>query len=211
MTPLGGDLSDSSYMDEGFYIPERYYWSTGLESGLASTLRRGKEPQMIQGVLSAIKREGIEGHPNRQPFRGLLTWIDLPSDSGPSGAKGHRVILSRLAAENAVHTLLGMGVSHHLSGSSHDAKRKVGIVTHAEVIEKRLEIGGYLFARDFPEVVEAVRGGRAGDMGFSYEMTNVAVEDIRGKTWKVLDCTFTGAALIRKDRAAYRNTWIELL
>src|ERR1039458_5065212 len=60
VTPLGGDLSDSSYMDEGFYIPERYYWSTGLESGLASTLRRGKEPQMIQGVLSAIKREGIE-------------------------------------------------------------------------------------------------------------------------------------------------------
>src|ERR1039458_6147407 len=54
------DLSDGSYMDEGFYIPERYYWSTGLESGLASTLRMGKEPQMIQGVLSAIKREGIE-------------------------------------------------------------------------------------------------------------------------------------------------------
>ena len=208
---IRADLSPSSYVDEGFYIPDGYYRTTGLGTSLASTLRRGQEPQMIQGVLSAIKREGIEGHPNRQPFRGLLTWIDLPSDSGPSGAKGHRVILSRLAAENAVHTLLGMGVNWHESSEHHDPRRKVGIVTHAEVIEKRLEIGGYLFANDFPEVVKRVRDGRAGDMGFSYDMANVALEDPRGKVWKVLDCTFTGASLIRKDRAAYRNTWIELL
>ncbi len=34
-------------------------------------------------------------HPNRVPFRGVLTLVETPSYRAPSGARGHRVILTR--------------------------------------------------------------------------------------------------------------------
>jgi hypothetical protein len=166
---------------------------------------------MIQNVLSAIKREGGEGHINRQPFRGMLSWIDVPSDRVPSGSSGHRVIISRLAAENAIHSLLGMGVSHDKFSNNHDRRRKVGVITHAEVVDSRIEFAGYLFARDFPDVVDLVRDGRKSKYGFSYEITDVALVDRGARVWTVKDFTFTGAALISKNRAAYQDTWIELI
>jgi hypothetical protein len=178
---------------------------------LAGLFKRGSEPLMIQNVLCAIRREGSEGHPNRQPFRGLLTWIDVPSDRAVSGARGRRIVITRLAAENAIHTLLGMGIDHHPSSTHHDPRRKVGIITHAEVVEKRIEIAGFIFAKDFPEVVDAVRAGRTSEYGFSYAMSDVVIENTKQRVWTIAKCTFTGAALLLKHKAGYQNTWIELL
>ena len=50
------------------------------------------------------------GHPNRVPFSGVLTRLDAPSDRAPNGAAGHRVLLTRAAAERALPSLLGMAV-----------------------------------------------------------------------------------------------------
>jgi len=41
-------------------------------------------------------------HPNRVPFHGVLTRVDTVSDRAPSGAAGHRVLLSRAVAEGAL-------------------------------------------------------------------------------------------------------------
>ena len=38
----------------------------------------------------------------------------------------------------------------------HDVRRKVGVITRAEIVGQNLELGGYLFARDFPEIVEEI-------------------------------------------------------
>ena len=46
----------------------------------------------------AVDFPEVEGHPNRLPFEGCLTLVDLPSDKAPSGARGHRVVLTREAA-----------------------------------------------------------------------------------------------------------------
>ena len=46
----------------------------------------------------AIDLPPIAAHPNRAPFRGVLTLVDTPSDRAPSGARGHRVVLTRAAA-----------------------------------------------------------------------------------------------------------------
>ena len=49
----------------------------------------------------------------------------------------------------------------------------------------RIEVGGYLFARDFPEVVRGIRaqGGNPGvpgrALGMSYEITDARVDDLR--------------------------------
>jgi hypothetical protein len=50
----------------------------------------------------------------------------------------------------------------------------------------------------------------AGELGMSFEVTDVLVTDTRERVWTLMKVTFTGAAILRKDKAAYRDTWIEL-
>ena len=204
----------------------------------------------------ALDLPPVAGHPNRMAFRGVLTLLDAPSDRPPSGARGHRVLLTREAAETALPSLLGMGLDYAASLDRHEPRRKVGIITEAEIVDSRqspvagrqrtakqsalstqhsaeqhrptaesqepaaslatgnrqlatLTVSGYLFARDFPDVVRELRNaGRL--LGMSYEITDARVLDLRAAVWTVTEFTFTGAAVLRRDKAAYRDTWIEL-
>ena len=47
-------------------------------------------------------------------------------------------------------------------------------------------------------------------LGLSYEVTNVKLVDPKAEIWMLERVTFTGAAILRRDKAAYRDTWIEL-
>ena len=201
----------------------------------------------------AIDLPPIAAHPNRAPFRGVLTLVDTPSDRAPSGARGHRVVLTRAAAEQALPSLLGMALDYTPALDRHDTRHKVGIITEANVVSGQwsvasgqpkprnghrslatdhlrasaIEIAGYLYARDFPDVMRelreqcgpGLRPGIAGEgaratwhaLGMSYEITDARIDDLRAAVWTVSECTFTGAAVLRRDKAAYRDTWIELL
>jgi len=222
----------------------------------------------------AVAMPEVEGHPNRAGFRGVLTVVDVPSQRAPAGSKGRRVLLTRGAAEAALPSLLGMAVDYAPSFDRHDVRRKVGVITSAEVVGRNLEVGGYLYAKDFPDIVEeigktgrrgvkevkvpstiamqamrdegaklraslaaavqrirsltaAMRGGMSrdaapavvrmeaggsggGDLGMSFEVTDVVITDLRQRVWTLTKVTFTGAAILRKDKAAYQDTWIEL-
>jgi hypothetical protein len=179
----------------------------------------------------AIEMPAVDGHPNRAGFRGVLTIVDVASDKSPSGARGHRVLLTRRAAEAAIPSLMGMGLDYSPALDRHDARRKIGVITRAEIVGRVIEVGGFLYARDFPEIVAEigrpgrrtdasvsareksvdrnVRTARAG-LGMSYEITDALVEDITASVWVLNRVTFTGAAVLRRDKAAYRSTWIEL-
>jgi len=174
----------------------------------------------------AIEMPAVHGHPNRAGFRGVLTTVDAASDKAPSGARGHRVLLTRRAAEAAMPSLMGMGLDYSPALDRHDARRKIGVITRAEIVGRVIEVGGFLYARDFPEIVAEigkpgrtgasgptgdnhVRASRAG-LGMSYEITDALVEDITASVWVLNRVTFTGAAVLRRDKAAYRATWIEL-
>jgi hypothetical protein len=278
---------------------------------------------MIELESMAIAMPEVVGHPNREPFCGVLTLVDVPSQRAPSGSRGHQVVLTRAAAEAALPSLLGMALDYAPSYDRHDMRRKVGVITQADVVGQNLEIGGYLFARDFPEVVKkigasgrrerpvmspsflpsraarvgaahagnilgmseasggvrssraslgldgqecpsphnlecphawrgslstlanrllrltiALRGGlpdrqeedkeerrtssaecgslavtlQAEDagLGMSYEVTGVELTDARARVWTLTKVVFTGAAILRRDKAAYQDTWIEL-
>ena len=104
----------------------------------------------------AIEMPPVAGHPNREPFRGVLTLVDVVSDKAPAGARGHRVVLARTAADAALASLLGMGLDYAPSLDRHDTRRKIGVITRAEIVGKQLELGGYLFAKDFPEIVHEI-------------------------------------------------------
>ncbi len=167
----------------------------------------------------AIEMPRVAGHPNREPFRGVLTLVDAASDKPPAGARGHRVLLTRAAAEAGLPSLLGMGLGYAPSLDRHDARRKVGVITRAEIVGRNLELGGYLFAKDFPEIVREI--GKSGSglralaasgekLGMSYEIADARVADVRSQVWTLTHVTFTAAAILRRNKAAYRDTWIEL-
>lgn len=228
---------------------------------------------MIELESMAVAMPGVEGHPNRADFRGVLTVVDVPSQRAPAGSGGKRVVLTRKAAEEALPSLLGMALDYAPSFDRHDTRRKVGVITSADLVGRNLEVSGYLYAKDFPEIVqeigrlgrgaearvsdvaeesarperrpkrqtegarlraslaaavaeirslmassgkplvlraEASGGGGAG-LGMSFEVTNVDVVDRRARIWTLKKVTFTGAAILRKSKAAYEDTWIALV
>jgi hypothetical protein len=154
----------------------------------------------------AVKFPPVEGHPNRAPFEGVLTVVNAASDKAPSGARGHRVNLTSEAAEQALPSLLGMAVDYRPDWDGHDAKRKIGVVTEALLEGRKLVVRGYLYLRDFPEAAEAIRAQAPGTLGMSYELADARVEDMRAEIWKLTRVTFTGAAILLREKAAYRET-----
>src|SRR5947207_15200994 len=89
----------------------------------------------IQLDSMALAMPRLARHPNRLAFRGVLTLVDVPSDRAPAGSRGHRVILSRAAAERAIPSLLGVGLDFTASFDCHDARRKVGIITSEDTAD----------------------------------------------------------------------------
>ena len=206
----------------------------------------------------AIEMPAVFGHPNRVAFRGVLTLVDVASDRAPAGARGHRVMLTRKAAEAAIPSLLGMALDYSPRLDGHDTRRKIGVITRAEIVGREIAVSGFLYGRDFPEMVEeigrtivshqtsGIRKGVSGrlerenvfgavmdaaqalkvgrltafgesgarpaqtGLGMSYEIADAVVEDIKAKVWVLNRVTFTGAAVLKRDKAAYQATWIEL-
>ncbi len=210
----------------------------------------------------AVEMPEVEGHPNRAAFRGVLTVVDTPSERAPSGSGGRRVVLTKEAAEAALPSLIGMALDYAPSFDRHDVRRKVGVITSADVVGRNLEVGGYLYAKDFPDIVaevakcgrpnagvrtegaklraslsaavERIRsltasirsgngedatatlvraeaaGTEGGELGMSFEVTEVVPADKRARVWTLVKVTFTGAAILRKAKAAYQDTWIGL-
>jgi hypothetical protein len=245
---------------------------------------------MIDLKSMAVTMPEVTGHPNRKAFHGVLTTVDRCSDRSPSGAKGHLVMLTKRAAEAALPSLLGMALDYSPAWDRHDVRRKVGVITQADIVGRNVEVGGYLYARDFPEIVEEIaksegrgthqpvearrgqrqsvyagsaeagrwiegyqlrrslrnaaagvfgfkkmiggtqetRNGRSerfhptiraealtsnsslAGLGLSYEVTDVQLADEQAQVWMLEKVTFTGAAILRRDKAAYRDTWIGL-
>jgi hypothetical protein len=99
-----------------------------------------------------------------------------------------------------------MAVDYRPGWDGHDARRKIGLLTEADVIGQRLVVRGYLYARDFPEIAAAIAAHAPQAMGMSYELADARVEDMRAEVWKLTRVTFTGAAILLRDKAAYRAT-----
>ena len=99
------------------------------------------------------------------------------------------------------------------SGSSRAQKlsverlRWVGIVCERlpDIVEEVMRSGRR------PSRQQAAQAGAAIDaLGMSYEVTDVEVMNWQEKVWVLTRATFTGAAILRRQNAAYRQTWIEL-
>jgi len=168
-------------------------------------MKTRKTPTTLRLEAMALEIPEFPEHPNRVPFSGVLTVLDAPSDRAPAGAAGHQVILPRRVAERALPSLLGMAVDFAPGLRGHDVHRKIGIITRAEIVGTRLEVSGYLFGKDFPDVVRELRANRD-RLGMSYEVTEVSVADPKARTWILENVVFTGAAILERAAAAYEST-----
>lgn len=150
-------------------------------------------------------------HPNRVPFEGILTLLDEPSDRSPTGSRGHRVILTREAAEQDLDTLIGMAVNISPDFDNHAAHGgKCGVIMSAEIVQTTegpfaIKVRGHLYMRDFPELRKYV-GPNSKPLGMSYELADAHVENMRADIWKLTKVTFTGAAVLLATKAAYQKT-----
>ena len=165
----------------------------------------------MQLEAMALTMPEVKNHPNRRNFRGVLTVANAPSDRSPSGARGHKVMLTAEATERALPSLLGMGVDYAPQLDRHDAQfARTNLGQHLTGAAHCLNVGGYLFERDFPEVVmEMAR--RRGQLGMSYEIADVRVVDTEAPVWVATDFKFTGAAVLLREKAAYQGTSMELV
>jgi hypothetical protein len=168
-------------------------------------MHKPSELGALQLEAMALAIPDFPKHPNRVPFSGVLTVLDSPSDRAPAGAAGHRVVLPRPVAEAALPSLLGMAVDYAPGLRGHDVRRKIGVITGAEIRERKLEIAGYLFGKDFPDVVRELRARRE-TLGMSYEVTGVRVADPSAEIWVLEHVVFTGAAILERAVAAYQTT-----
>src|ERR1700728_2375729 len=120
-------------------IPPLRCGMTTMEVGVEERLHRSSRVRCGFAMRAmAVEFPEVDGHPNRLPFEGCLTLLDVASDKAPSGARGHRVVLTKEAADAALPSLLGMAVDYKAGWDGHDARQKCGIITSAEVVGLKL-------------------------------------------------------------------------
>lgn len=140
-------------------------------------------------------------HLNKAPFLGILAVLDVPSAKSPSGARGHRVIFTRAAAQNALDSLVGMAVNLS-AGGHHNFHAKAGVIERATIEGNEIWVSGYLWKRDLPNVIDTIAAS-AGDWGMSYELADAYIEDMHAEVWTISEATFTGASILPRATAAY--------
>lgn len=153
----------------------------------------------------ALNISADDGHPNKMPFSGVLVRLDQPSNEPPGGASGRRIIVTKEAAERALETLLGMAVDFKPSFDGHDTQAKIGIITAADIQGDAIVIDGFVYAADFPETAARIKALQSA-LGFSFEAQRITVDDPGADVLRITELAFTGAAILRKDKAAYQTT-----
>lgn len=157
-----------------------------------------------------IQASADVNHPNRLPFTGILTYLDEPSDKAPMGARSHRVILTKKAAQAALGSLIGMAVDFKDEWDGHNNRQKCGVITEGLIDDNKLVIKGFIYGRDFQDIVMKLTSPEK-PLGMSYELADAHVEDMRAQIWTLTRATFTGAAILFAEKAAYRNTTFNLV
>jgi hypothetical protein len=149
-----------------------------------------------------------DDHPNKMPFKGVMTRIGEPSDAPPEGSGGRLITISAEAAERGLNSLLGMAVDYKPNLDGHNPKAKIGIITAATIDGNAINIEGFIYANDFPDVAAEIKASKE-VLGFSYEARDLYTNDPDANPVVITDCVFTGAAILLKSKAAYHSTSIQ--
>ena len=77
----------------------------------------------------------------------------------------------------------------------------------SEIVDNEIRISGMIYAADFPEVAEQIKANKD-KLGFSFEARDLFTPDPDADPVHISDLSFTGAAILLKNAAAYKTTSI---
>lgn len=158
-------------------------------------------------------------HPNKAPFKCALFAVDVPSDGSPGGAGGKLIRISSSVCDQYLQTFVGMALNiDYVNGmADHDPRFKVAVIEKAyRSLDGFAWIDGYIYAKDFPDVVATIRyyNGLAAEynwseyqFGASLEMeASVQNAEDDETVLDVIEFCGTGAAILFAEAAAYKTT-----
>jgi len=159
------------------------------------------------------------GHPNKIPFKCALFEVDKPSDGSPEGANGKCIRISSDVCDQYIDTFVGMAfnIDYHNEMRGHDTRFKVGVIEKAyRTMDGFAMVEGYLYGKDFPDVVATIRyyNGLADEYGWeeyrfgaSLEMeASVKNAEDDENVLDVIEFCGTGGAILFAESAAFKNT-----
>ncbi|UJF36537.1 hypothetical protein [Paenibacillus hexagrammi] len=167
----------------------------------------------LQAAGGNLLTLGSLDNPNKMPFKGVLTYLGVPSDNPPGGSGGLKVMIPVDVGQSALDSLKGMPVNLAASLDAHDTDAIVGIIEESFLGEETdkgvpVYISGHIFAKSFPDEARVIKASQS-LLGFSYETarTKLGMGIYHGETVAVAQSlVFTGAAILYKDSAAYEST-----
>src|SRR5437660_1768839 len=112
-----------------------------------------KSPFSLEGV--GIELPTLDSpHPNRVPFKGILTKLDQPSTRPPGGSSGHKVLIPRAVAEAALPSLIGMPLNFSADFEDHNKRQPIGTISEAHISGDDLVVSGFLYGKNFESEVD---------------------------------------------------------
>lgn len=182
-------------------------------------LKFSKKVQMRNFKLAEAAATGATQHPNKVPFTCSLFAVDKPSDAPPQGAGDKLIRISSAVCDQFLSTFEGMGmnIDYEDGMNDHEVRFKVGVITKTfRSMEGFAMAEGYIYGKDFPDVVATVRyyNGLALEyewpeyqFGTSIEMeAKVTTAPDDAGILDVIEFCGTGAAILFADAAAYKTT-----
>lgn len=130
--------------------------------------------------------------------------LDKPSHLAPSGARGHRLILSPSIANKLSVSAIGKPIwTRHIG---YPEQREIGRITECRVIEGKVTVSGVS-----PEIdLETVQASAAPDFGMSLEIGQAKVSNMLSEVWIVVDFEeFKGCAVQAGVSFESSFQWIE--
>lgn len=153
----------------------------------------------------------IKESSGRINFEGILCTVNLPSDKSPSGARGHQILLTKDAAQNALSTLLGAPVNYRSDWQGHNVNVTIGMIGKSWIDNEYVKVRGFLLTSKYPHIIDEINNIKE-SLGMSFEIADAHVENLREVVWKITKISsFTGAAILLKRKAAYYKSSFKLL
>lgn len=153
-----------------------------------------------------------EQRANWLPFKGTCLFADKPSDGVPCGSDKPVLFPAEVLA-NTANTLVDMAVNCEYDDldtpedimAGHNPRNKIGVIKKAQLVNGELQIEGGLWCDDFYGF-EYFYNNVKSSLGFSVECWIATHDD--GENNIVDDCQFTGVAMLFKNVAACKDTYI---
>jgi hypothetical protein len=145
----------------------------------------------------------MEGSNNIMKFEGVLFTLHKPSKVAPSGAMGHKVLLSEQAIQCGLEQLPGTPLFSSICLTTHDRSDGaiIGRITKAFIVGDMFCISGTIDSYRSRLRLSASEE----PFGLSYDLESVQVIDSRALIYTVGDAIFVGATVLYQRVAAHRE------